>query len=85
LPTVLNYKEGGMKTIVVQWVPENSPYNKAMRVIVSDHPRFIVGYRFDFGFMSIVTDEGYTVVSIPMPPSKQGKVGKRSANSGSIK
>ena len=67
-----------MKTIVVQWVPEKEfGYGKAMRVIVSDHPRFVVGYRFDFGFMDIVTDEGYTVVSIPMKdwakfPSKRG-------------
>jgi hypothetical protein len=59
-----------MKTIVVQWVHDEYVvlYNKVMRVVISDHPRFVVGNRFDFGFMSIATDEGYTVVSIPMPP-----------------
>jgi hypothetical protein len=74
-----------MKTIVVQWVPESSPYNKAMRVVVSEHPLFTVGYRFDFGFMSIVTDEGYTVVSLPMPPSENVEVAKSSHNTRSAK
>lgn len=56
-----------MKTIVVKWVPEKQfGYGKAMRVIVSDHERFTPGTRFDFGFMSIATDEGYTIVSLPM-------------------
>jgi hypothetical protein len=70
-----------MKTIVVQWVPEAAfGYGKAMRVVVSDHPRFTVGHRFDFGFMSIATDEGYTVVSIPMPPSQKAESRKPSHN-----
>lgn len=54
-----------MNTIVVQWVPEEN-YDKAMRVIASDHPRFIVGSRFDYGFMDIATGEGYTIVSLPI-------------------
>ena len=56
-----------MKTIVVRWIPEETyGYGKAMRVIESDHPRFVKGSRFDFGFMSIATDEGYTIISLPM-------------------
>ena len=55
-----------MKTIVVQWIPDNGEYGSEMLVIASEHPRFIVGSRFDFGFMSIATDEGYTIISIPM-------------------
>lgn len=56
------------KTIVVQWVKEEElGYGKAMRVTESNHPRFTVGSRFDFGFFSIATDEGYTITSIPMP------------------
>lgn len=56
-----------MKTIVVKWVPEiEFGYGMAMRVIESDHPRFVVGSRFDFGFFSIATQEGYTIVSLPM-------------------
>lgn len=56
-----------MKTIIVKWMPEEVfAYKKAMRVIESDHPRFKKGTRFDFGFMSIATDEGYTIISLPM-------------------
>lgn len=56
-----------MKTIVVQWVPEETfGYGKAMRVIASDHERFTPGSRFDFGFMHVATDEGYTIVSLPI-------------------
>lgn len=69
-----------MKIIVVKWVKENSIYKKAMNIITSNHPRFTVGDRFDFGFMSIVTDEEYIVISLPMsleageqPGDKQNK------------
>lgn len=56
-----------MKTIVVQWVTEETyGYGKAMRVISSSHERFTVGSRFDYGFFSIATDEGYTIVSLPI-------------------
>lgn len=55
-----------MKVIVVKWVPEEEwGYGKAMRVIESDHERFVVGSRFDYGFFRIATDEGYTIISIP--------------------
>lgn len=55
-----------MKYILVRWVKEDAfGYGKAMRVIESDHPRFVKGSRFDFGFMSIATDEGYTILSLP--------------------
>lgn len=58
------------KTIVVQWVKEEEwGYGKAMRVIESDHARFTVGSRFDFGFFSIATDEGYKIISLPMMPN----------------
>ena len=56
-----------MKTIVVQWVKEEAfGYGKAMRVISSNHPRFVVGSRFDYGFFSIATNEGYIIISLPM-------------------
>jgi len=56
-----------MKTIIVKWVEEKEfGYGKAMRVIESDHNRFINGSRFDFGFFGIATDEGYTIISLPM-------------------
>ena len=35
-------------------------------VIESDHERFIKGSRFDYGFFRIATDEGYTIISLPM-------------------
>lgn len=54
------------KTIVVKWEKEDTyGYGKAMRVIESSHERFVNGSRFDFGFMSVATDEGYTIISIP--------------------
>ena len=53
-----------MPTIVVKWIPEEEfGYKKA---IMSDHPRFIIGTRFHFGFFDIATDQGYTIVSIPL-------------------
>lgn len=56
-----------MKYIVVKWVKEEEfGYGKAMRVIASDHPRFIVGTRFDYGFFNIATDDGYVITSVPM-------------------
>ena len=61
-----------MKTIIVKWVPEETfGYDRAMRVIVSDHPRFTVGTRFDFGFMSVASGEGYTIISLPMDKKKK--------------
>lgn len=55
------------KTIVVKWVPEETfDYGIAMRVIESNHKRFSVGTRFDFGFFNIATKEGYTIISLPM-------------------
>lgn len=56
-----------MKFIIVQWVPETEfGYGKAMRVIASNHPRFAVGSRFDYGFFGVATDEGYIITSYPM-------------------
>jgi len=56
-----------MKTIIVKWVKEESfGYTRAMRIIESDHERFVVGSRFDFGFFSMATDEGYTIISLPL-------------------
>ena len=52
-----------MKTITVKWVLEEEwGYGKAMCVIESDHKRFVVGSRFDFGFFNIATDEGYKIM-----------------------
>jgi hypothetical protein len=55
-----------MKTIIVRWAPEEGFYGKAMRVVESDHERFVPGSRFDFGFMSIANDEGYTIIVLPL-------------------
>lgn len=53
------------KTIIVEWVPEDSFYRDAMRIIYSTHPVYRLGDRFDFGFYSIATEQGYTVISVP--------------------
>jgi hypothetical protein len=34
-------------------------------VIVSNHPRFTVGTRFDWGYVGIACAQGYTVIILP--------------------
>lgn len=54
------------KAIIVKWVPEEDyGYGMAMRVIESNHERFVNGSRFDYGFFSIATIEGFTIISLP--------------------
>ncbi len=55
-----------MKTIVVKWIPCDDFYRRQMLVIESDHKRFSKGTRFDFGFFTIATEEGYTIISLPL-------------------
>lgn len=56
-----------MKTIIVQWTTCNDGvYNSEMIVVVSAHEKYVAGSRFDFGFFSIATNEGYTIVSLPI-------------------
>lgn len=61
-----------MKKIIVQWVKTDAPIEQvyggmAMVVIDSNHPRFINGSRFDYGFMNIATQQdGYTVELRPL-------------------
>ena len=62
-----------MKYIVVQWLPEKSPYKKAMRVMCSNHPRFSIDTRFDFGFLDIASCEGYTIVVLPSKETLDSK------------
>ncbi len=55
-----------MNTIIVEWIKEDDyVYGMGMRVISSDHPRFIEGSRFYYGFMNVATKQGYTVISLP--------------------
>ena len=59
-----------MKKIVAIWVKPKKGlefgYDKEMRVTKSKHPRFVVGSRFDFGFLQIANDEGYVCEIHPM-------------------
>lgn len=56
-----------MKTIIIQWIPSSEgAYKMEMRVIKSNHERFIEGSRFDFGFFQIATMEGCTIISLPI-------------------
>lgn len=56
------------KFIKVTWVKEDIfGYGMAMRVVESNHERFTVGSRFDYGFFNIATREGYTILSEPSP------------------
>lgn len=54
-----------MKYIVVQLLLEGGQYRTALRVVRSNHPRFSDGTRFDYGFMGIATQEGYTITVLP--------------------
>lgn len=56
-----------MRKIVVKWVTtENDTlYDQEMRIIYSDHERFIAGSRFDFGFLQIANREGYIIEIYP--------------------
>lgn len=56
------------KYIEVKWVEEKAfGYGKAMRVIKSNHPKYVIGSRFDYGFMEVVIEEGYEVKVNPVP------------------
>lgn len=57
--------ERKMKVIIVQWIKTENFYGAEMRIIKSDHPKFIERSRFDFGFFQIATSEGYTIISLP--------------------
>lgn len=56
-----------MNKIIVMWIGiEDGVYEKEMRVVFSNHPRFKKGSRFDFGFMQIACDDGYIVEVLPL-------------------
>lgn len=50
--------------IVAQIQLEKSEYEVCPVVVVSNHPRFKEGSRFDYGFLRIALDEGYSVLFI---------------------
>lgn len=61
--------ESEQRFIRCVWVVEREfGYGKAMRVVASDHPRFVVGSRFDYGFLDIAVTEGYRVQIDSVPP-----------------
>lgn len=58
-----------MKITAKMTLDRVQPYAKASWkipiVTKSDHPRFIKGARFDWGFVQIALREGYTVEIVP--------------------
>ena len=51
------------------WVREKQfGYGKAMRVAESTHPRYVVGSRFDYGFLEIASMQGYRIEIEPVSP-----------------
>lgn len=61
------------KFIKITWVKTNNfGYDMEMRVVESNHERFIVGSRFDYGFFNVATREGYTILSEPSPEIIKG-------------
>jgi len=56
-----------IKKIVAQYVERfGEEVWKEMRIIESNHPRFVVGSRFDFGFLQIASGEGYEITIKPL-------------------
>ena len=56
--------EKPIKFIVAMLRPEAGIYKAIPYVISSNHPRFSVGTRFDYGFLQMSLREGYTVTFI---------------------
>ena len=54
-----------MKLIICKWIKTDDFYEKEMRIVFSNHERFVVGSRFDFGFMNVTVDEGYMIQLLP--------------------
>ena len=56
-----------MNKITAKWVETKNDdfYPKEMRVVYSTHERFVVGSRFDFGFLQIASEEGYVIEILP--------------------
>lgn len=40
-------------------------YITELRILKSDHPRYKEGTRFDYGYVSLALEDGYTVVLKP--------------------
>lgn len=62
-----------MKFIVAQLLPDGNQYRDSMRVVRSNHPRFVDDSRFDYGFMGIALCEGYTITVLPSEGSLDPK------------
>jgi len=54
-----------MKYLVAQWKPTNRVYGMTLFVVRSNHPRFVDGSHFDYGFLNLASREGYTVTILP--------------------
>jgi hypothetical protein len=56
-----------MKKIIVKWfVTQNDcVYSREMKVVYSNHEKFVTGSRFDFGFLNIASAEGYIIEILP--------------------
>jgi len=53
-----------MKKIIVKWV-EGCDSRKEMKVIYSDHERFVVGSIFGFGFLTAASGAGFIIEIYP--------------------
>jgi len=58
---------GEVKKIIVKWVSTEQLdiHAKEMRVVSSNHERFVTGSRFDFGFFRIASGQGYIIEMLP--------------------
>lgn len=60
------------KKIIVQWFKCSEEkkkmfgYDNEMYVVDSNHPLFVFGTRFDFGFIERASEDGYIIELIPL-------------------
>lgn len=71
--SIIGGKMAKKKVIVCEWFEEKQwGYDHALRVIESNHPRFIKGSRFDWGFANLATQEdGYELKIKPLSVVKK--------------
>ena len=55
-----------MRTIIIKWVPEKTFGGKSMVVVESTHGQYANGTKFSARDFHSATDDGYTIVSLPV-------------------
>lgn len=62
----------GMEKIIIvrmvkDWIKPYSDMNGVIpKVLISTHPRFVRGTRFDYGYLEVALRDGYMVLILPL-------------------